>query len=312
MGRQLRRQIVGPRRDRGRPDAAWRRAPTAPATVKQEQMDVAAGGKRTQHVKMACGQPRQAKQREARRQLDEPRAVAKPCARRPESLGGPGLRRSGSQASPQLRLPSRAGGQRPAVAIGVVAQAHAADLGSVQRVAVEEFGEMADGAEAARADAPGSDRSAVPPNARTARAATARRENRRRPPAAARRHAPGSHGSSSGAIPEAAAPSRRPAGAGTGRRRSHTSRPHARATCRGQPDRRCVSQRSIPRVGTAITSAANGSGYGSTAAHGARRSGRRPDLLDGRVTPFRRVGETTRRRGRPPNLAGTWTWRERS
>ena len=65
----------------------------------------------------------------------------------------------------------------------------------------------------------------------------------------------GSHGSVAGSMPEAAATAL-----------PTTVRGNGKSTLAQMPsafDSRCVSQRSIPRVGTAMTSRANGSGGGS-------------------------------------------------
>ena len=84
----------------------------------------------------------------------------------------------------------------------------------------------------------------------------------------------GSHGSVAGSMPEAAATAL-----------PTTVRGNGKSTLAQMPnafDSRCVSQRSIPRVGTAMTSRANGSGGGS--ANRPRRASIRPSARSDRWT----------------------------
>ena len=123
------------------------------------------------------------------------------------------------------------------------------------------------------------------PRAQVARrgcAATARPGTRRRPRAAATRRAAAATGRARGRCPT---PPRR--------RRPTSRRGNGNSTFAQMPsarpgvaprlaDSRCVSQRSIPRVGTAMTSGANGSASGLGQERGrAPRPGRRPVQLGG-------------------------------
>ena len=105
-------------------------------------MDVAAGGERPQDREVSRRQPREPEQREPRGQVEQARLGREPGARRREPLGGAGQADPCAQPAPQLRLPvaGRAAG-RPGQD----------ELGPVQRVAVEQLGQVAHAAEPARA-----------------------------------------------------------------------------------------------------------------------------------------------------------------
>ena len=109
-------------------------------------MDVAAGGERAEHVEVAAREPREAEQRDPRGQLEQPRLGDEPLAGRPRALRRARPPEPHAQPPPQLRLPARLVRQvddalRPA----------ADDLRPVQRVAVEQAGDVADGGEPPRA-----------------------------------------------------------------------------------------------------------------------------------------------------------------
>ena len=171
-------------------------------------------------------------------------------------------------------------------------------LRPVQRVAVEQLGEVADasrsGARAGRVvAAPRCAASAAQPRLAAAHSSTTSSSGH-----TARS---GSHGSRPGRSPTPSRPRRRPAGAATGSRRSRRRRRRGPACAPRPADSRCVSQRSIPRVGTATTSGANGS---------AQRVGeQRAERLDEAVGPFGSVDvelsrRTDRSRRRTPRPAG--------
>ena len=116
---------------------------------------------------------------------------------------------------------------------------------------------------------------------------------RRRRPAAARPAAPAATGPSSGSIPEAAATASPVSRRGNGNSTlAQIPRPS---------ESRCVSQRSIPRVGTETSSGANGSAGGSAS--------RRAERLDEAVGTVGSVDVEHRVRarvvGRPPNLTAS-------
>ena len=136
---------------RSRPSAASglrgsRPSPTAPATGAARR-----GGRRGRRPALRVprrgrAEPGQPEQAEARRQIGELGLIAQARARAREALGGVGLGDAGAQPAEQLGLPG--GVVRDA---GVVARRPRADhLRPVQRVAVEEVGDVAHGREAAR------------------------------------------------------------------------------------------------------------------------------------------------------------------
>ena len=109
-------------------------------------MDVAPGRERAQDVEVPGGEPREAEERDALGEVDERGVRPQALARRLEPLGGARLDQPLAQPPPQLGLP---GGLRGHVDL---AARPAADHGrAVQRVAVEQLGEVADGREAAGA-----------------------------------------------------------------------------------------------------------------------------------------------------------------
>ena len=272
--------VGGQRRGRvvaraGRPAAARGRAATrshsARRRVQQRTVDVARGGERAQHVEVAGGQPREAEQRDPRRAGRRAPARSRRRAHAPASRSAGPASRSASRRRRHSSACQRGVGRDA----GVVAGRPRADhLGPVQRVAVEQVGEVADGREAPRPPSA----SARRPGARPARAATAPPGTRRRPRAAARPPARAATGRRRGRSRTPPRPRRRRAGAATGSRRSRRRRRAAPAARAEPADSRCVSQRSMPRVGTATTSGANGSASGS--ASSAR------ERLDQPVGPF--------------------------
>ena len=236
VGRQRRGRVVargGTAGARGAP----RPLPQRGRRVQQEQVDVARLGERAQHLEVAGGQPRQAEQRDARRERHQRRA-RRAAARTPPRAARPGRARRSARAAaatapPASRRPGAALARRP------VEQ----QLGPVQRVAVEQPGEVADGGEAAaarrRVVAPAEvAREAAQPRLaqrladdleqrphRAARAATGRppARRRRRPRPRRRSAAAGSGNSTFAQI----APSRR-VGEPLGEPALHPARRHAR------------------------------------------------------------------------------------
>ena len=154
--------------------------------------------------------------------------------------------------------------------------------GPVQRVAVEQAGEVAD-ALSRRARRTGS--GGVVPSPRWA-ASVASHGSPSAPSttsSSGQTARSGSHGSSRRVdARRRPRPRRRPAGAGTGTRRSRRSRRRGPDGAPSTADSRWVSQRSMPRVGTATTSGANGSaGRLGEQRRRARRRGRRRGRLGG-------------------------------
>ena len=104
-------------------------------------MDVALRGDRAQHADVAGRQPGQPEQRQPLRQIDQRGLVGQPRARALDALGRSGLPDRRAQPSPQLGLPA-----------GVLTLSpRANEVGTVQRVAVEQVGEVPDRAVAAPA-----------------------------------------------------------------------------------------------------------------------------------------------------------------
>ena len=109
------------------------------------------GGQRPQHVEVAGREAGEAEQRHARGQRGQGGVLAQPRAGAGEPVGRPRLGDAVAQAPPQLGLPGGVRGQRAARAVAVVAlRPGAHHRGPVQGVAVEQVGEVADRAEAAR------------------------------------------------------------------------------------------------------------------------------------------------------------------
>ena len=112
--------------------------------VQQEQVHVALGAERPQHLQPPGGQPREAEDRQAVRQLDELGLLAQARARGLDPLGRVGLAGAGAQPPPQLRLPARVGRQPRAGGVDVAAVRPRADhAGALERVAVEQLGDVA-------------------------------------------------------------------------------------------------------------------------------------------------------------------------
>ncbi len=174
-------------------------------------------------------------------QVDEVGRRAQGGAGGGQPLGGPGQVDAGAQAAPDLRLPGGVGGD---VAVGPAGPlAH--QLGAVERVAVKQRGQVADRGEAPRPAA------CRRPGGRAGPASAARRCWPRRPPAAATPRVRAATDRCSGSTPEAAATASPTSRRGLGK--------STLAQTPSASDSRWVSQRSIPRVGTATTSTANGS-----------------------------------------------------
>ncbi len=200
--------------------------------------------------------PRQPEQRRAARAGRAARARARIRAhagsRRSAGLGSADPL---AQPPPQLEPARRPRPRRPRRA------AHAAQhLRPVQRVAVEQVGELARRPRSAGPVA--RRRRAIAQVGRQRCAATARRGTRRRPRAAARQRAGAATDRRRDRRPEAVAtapPTSRPGNGNSTLAHTPSKRP---SLAPGRVDRRWVSQRSIPRVGTETTSGANGSSSG--------------------------------------------------
>ena len=110
-------------------------------------------GERAQHLQVAGRQPRQPEQRQPGGQVDERGSAAQPRARRLEALGRAGAADPLAQPPPQLGLPaaSAAAGRRRRDAPLRPGPQH---LRALERIAVEQAGQVADGGEAPRAPRP--------------------------------------------------------------------------------------------------------------------------------------------------------------
>lgn len=114
-------------------------------------MDVAALGQRAQDVQMAGGKPGEAEQRNAPRDVDGRRVLAQPRARAVAPLRRTRQRDPRPQASPVLGLPRRIRRQRATGPVGVAPARPGADhLRPMERVAIEQFGQMPDPTDAPR------------------------------------------------------------------------------------------------------------------------------------------------------------------
>ena len=112
--------------------------------VEEEEVHLAAGGERAQHGEVAGRDPRQAEERDALGEGDERGLGSQPLARLLESLGGAGLVQSLPQPAPELGLPGGLGRE-----VDLTARPAAHHLRAVERVAVEQLGEVAEGGEPA-------------------------------------------------------------------------------------------------------------------------------------------------------------------
>ena len=113
--------------------------------MQREEVDVARRGQRFEDLDVAARQPREPERAEPRRQVGKVGLCAQARARVGKALRGVGLADASSHPAVELGLP-RGVGRDP----GVVAHAPGADhLRAVERVAVEQAGEVADGREAA-------------------------------------------------------------------------------------------------------------------------------------------------------------------
>ena len=177
----------------------------------------------------AGGQPREAEQREPRREVGEARVGAqRPARRAARARRGSGTGSRVAQPPPQLGLPAGALARRPPLE----------HLGPVERVAVEQPGDVADAREAPPAPRLVGRVAEVvgEPAPATARAAT-----RRRSPAAARRPARAATGPRRGRSPTPAPPRRPAAARAAGSRRSRTRR-RARPGATPEPGRHPLAQ----------------------------------------------------------------------
>ena len=114
--------------------------------VEEEDVHVAAGGERAQDVEVAGREAGQAEERDALGQVGQRRRCAEPLARGLEPLGGAGVGEPLPQPPPQLGLPGRLLGH-----VDLASRPAAHHRRPVQRVAVEQLGEVADGGEPPRA-----------------------------------------------------------------------------------------------------------------------------------------------------------------
>ena len=135
--RQVGRRIVRAAHDR-RHAGALDPVPQPGRGVQEEEVHVTPGGDRLQDLEVPGGQPRQAEDAQPRREVQQRRRLAQPGARAVDALGDVGHADPRAQASPELGLPTMRGLQR-----AVLARRPAADhLGAVQRVAIEQLGEV--------------------------------------------------------------------------------------------------------------------------------------------------------------------------
>ena len=103
---------------------------------------------RTQHVEMPCGQPRQLKERQPRRQLDKPRLLPQPRTRTLDPFGRIRNPDPRAQPPPKLRLPDTINGKRAPVPIPVLPpRPSAAVSGRCNAYRSNELGEMSNRAE---------------------------------------------------------------------------------------------------------------------------------------------------------------------
>ena len=252
VGGERRGGVVGTAHDRR---AVTDLLPQRGRGVEEEDVDLAAGREGAQDVEMAGRQPRQAEEREALGKVERARgrlagARTRARAARPGSACR-AARAAAATARPATR-PRRE--RRPSPR----AQPHTI-AGPVQRVAVEQLREVADGGEAPRAPVGVGPRRPGAGEARQPRLVQALADDvEQRPDGALRQPRVGF-----GSIPDAAAtasPARRRGNGNSMFAQMPSERPGVAPRL---ADIRCVSQRSIPRVGTAMTSGAKGSASGS-------------------------------------------------
>ena len=230
VARQPRGGVVGAaRRPRPPPREAL---PQRRRGVQQEEVHVAVLGQRPQHVEVAGREAREPEERQPRRQVR--RAPARPAAARtPASSRSAGLGHADPRAQPppQLGLPVASCTGRP---LRGRAPAGAARSGRTAPARWRTRAEAPRGR--SRCSASGASH-ASPRHASTTSSSGHTSRS-------------GSHGSASGSIPEAAATASPISRRGNGNSTlAHT--PSIRpALAPSEPDSRCVSQRSMPRVGT--------------------------------------------------------------
>ena len=219
----------------------------------------------------------------ARREVERARARRAAARTRPSSaLGESGHADPLAQPPPQLGLPARVVGRTPPAPSCPSRRPGADHLRAVQRVAVEQLGEVAQRARGAARGAPGRP-SAGPPEVggerREPRLAEVLLDDLEQRPDRALGRATGRRPAS---MPEAIATASPTSRRGDGKPTfAHT--PSARpGDAPSRSDIRCESQRSMPRVGTATTSGANGSSGGS--ASRPRSASTRPSARSARWT----------------------------
>ena len=131
------------------PDDRLARADLLPqrrGRVEEEEVHLAAGGERPQHGEVAGRDPRQAEERDALGEVDERRARLA-AARTPARAARRGSARQGAAAGGSRARPAR----RPRREVDLTARPAAHHLRAVERVAVEQLGEVAEGGEPAGA-----------------------------------------------------------------------------------------------------------------------------------------------------------------
>ena len=277
----------GRRRRGGRPARARRSCPTARARggggrrgprARRRARAGRRGGRR------AGGSGRRARGARAGRTSDG--VGSQPLACGLEPLGGARLGEPRAQPAPQLRLPG-----------GLVRQVDLAARPAAdhRRAGAARSGRTARrGAGRSRSGARGGRRRPRGRGGSRGCAATARAGTRRRRRARARRRAAGDHGSVSGSTPDAVATASPTSRYGNGKSTfAHTPSERPGVAPR-LADSRWVSQRSIPRVGTEMTSGANGSGSGS--ASSSPSAATRPSARSARWMCSIGHGEVARRR----------------
>src|SRR3954447_5215072 len=125
------------------------RAPQAGRRMQQEQMHVAPIRERAQDMQVPGGQAREAEDREALRQVDEPGLLTQTRARSLDARRWIDHADPVAQTPPQLGLPEAVRPQPAAGAVLIPAGRPGADhLRAVEGITMEELREMTQGAEA--------------------------------------------------------------------------------------------------------------------------------------------------------------------
>ena len=153
VGRQRRGHVAGAAHDRRQPRArGGDLLPQHRRRMQEEEVHVAPRRQRAQHREPPGGQAREAEQRQPRRQRHQVRLRAQARARGLQPLGRTVDPDPRTQPPPQLGLPQRLVGQRPARAVEILApRPRAHHLRPVQRVAIEQLGDVAHRAQPPRA-----------------------------------------------------------------------------------------------------------------------------------------------------------------